>query len=32
MEPLALLPKTEVAAAIWNRVTPLLPAHEDEAR
>ncbi len=32
MEPLALLPKTEVAAAIWNRVTPLLPARPEEAR
>jgi phosphopantothenoylcysteine decarboxylase/phosphopantothenate--cysteine ligase len=29
MEPLALLPKTEVAAAIWDRVTPLL-APKDE--
>jgi phosphopantothenoylcysteine decarboxylase/phosphopantothenate--cysteine ligase len=32
MEPLALLPKTEVAAAIWDRVTPLLPVREDEMR
>jgi phosphopantothenoylcysteine decarboxylase/phosphopantothenate--cysteine ligase len=32
MEPLALLPKTEVAAAIWDRVTPLLPARAEEAR
>jgi phosphopantothenoylcysteine decarboxylase/phosphopantothenate--cysteine ligase len=32
MEPLALLPKTEVAAAIWDRVTPLLPVRPAEAR
>jgi phosphopantothenoylcysteine decarboxylase/phosphopantothenate--cysteine ligase len=32
MEPLALLPKTEVAAAIWDRVTPLLPARPEESR
>jgi phosphopantothenoylcysteine decarboxylase / phosphopantothenate---cysteine ligase len=27
IEPLSLLPKTEVAAAIWDRVVPLLRAH-----
>jgi phosphopantothenoylcysteine decarboxylase/phosphopantothenate--cysteine ligase len=32
IEPLALLPKTEVAAAIWDRVTPLLPARAEQAR
>jgi phosphopantothenoylcysteine decarboxylase/phosphopantothenate--cysteine ligase len=32
IEPLALLPKTEVAAAIWDRVTPLLAEREDAPR
>jgi phosphopantothenoylcysteine decarboxylase/phosphopantothenate--cysteine ligase len=32
IEPLALLPKTEVATAIWDRVTPLLPARAEQSR